>query len=69
MNIKFQYERPETWTVSVSPLMQSYDPTDESGLVGINTSGQKMRADMGESNHAGWDDTEEEITPKSLWDD
>ena len=68
MKLKIRYERPETWTVSVSPLMQTYDPDDESGLAGINTS-TKMRADMGESNESGWDDVEEGITPKSLWDD
>lgn len=69
MKMKYKYERPETWNVSVSPLMQSYDSEDESGLVGINMSGQKMDASMGESNQAGWDDEDNTITPKSLWDD
>lgn len=69
MKMKYKYERPETWTVSVSPLMQSYDPDDESGLVGINMSGQKMDASMGESNESGWDDVEESMTQKSLWED
>lgn len=69
MKLKIRYERPETWTVSVSPLMQTYDSDDESGVAGINTSGQKMDASMGESNQSGWDDVEEGITQKSLWDD
>ena len=69
MKMKYKYERPETWNVSVSPLMQSYDSEDESGLVGINMSGQKMDASMGESNQSGWDDEDNTITPKSLWDD
>lgn len=69
MKLKIRYERPETWTVSVSPLMQTYDSDDESGLAGINTSGQTMDASMGESNQSGWDDVEEGITQKSLWDD
>lgn len=69
MKLKIRYERPETWTVSVSPLMQTYDSNDESGVAGINTSGQKMDASMGESNQSGWDDVEEGITQKSLWDD
>ena len=55
--------------MSVSPLMQTYDPDDESGLAGINTSGQTMDASMGESNQAGWDDVEESMTQKSLWED
>ncbi len=67
MKLKIRYERPETWTVSVSPLMD-YNPEEESGVAGINTS-TKMRADMGESNQSDWDDAEEGITPKSLWDD
>ena len=69
MKLKIRYERPETWTVSVSPLMQTYDSNDESGVAGINTSGQTMDASMGESNQAGWDDVEEGITQKSLWED
>ncbi len=69
MKLKIRYERPETWTVSVSPLMQTYDSNDESGVAGINTSGQTMDASMGESNQSGWDDVEEGITQKSLWDD
>ena len=69
MKLKLRYERPETWTVSVSPLMQTYDPDGESGRAGINTSGQTMDASMGESNQSGWDDVEEGITQKSLWDD
>ena len=69
MKLKYRYERPETWNVSVSPLLQSYDPNDESGLIGINMSGQKMDASMGESNQSGWDDEDNTITPKSLWDD
>lgn len=69
MKTKQRYERPELWTVYFSPLMQTYDPDDESGLVGINMSGQKMDASMGESNQSSWDDVEEGITPKSLWDD
>ena len=68
MKLKIRYERPETWTVTFSPLMDSYDPNTETGTVGINTS-TKMSAEMGESNHADWDDAEEGITPKSLWDD
>lgn len=68
MKMKYKYERPETWTVSISPLMQSYDPETESGTVGINASGPKLDASMGESNQAGWDDEDNTITPKSLWD-
>lgn len=68
MKLKIRYERPETWTVTFSPLMDSYDPNTETGTVGINTS-TLMGAEMGESNQSGWDDTEEGITPKSLWDD
>ena len=68
MKLKIRYERPETWTVTFSPLMDSYDPNTETGTVGINTS-TLMGADMGESNQSGWDDVEEGITQKSLWDD
>ena len=69
MKLKIRYERPETWVVLFSPLMQSYDPETETGTVGINTSGQKMDASMGESNQSGWDDVEESMAQKSLWDD
>ncbi len=68
MKLKIRYERPEIWTVTFSPLMQEYDANGESGMTGINTS-TKMKAEMGESNQSGWDDMEEGITQKSLWDD
>ena len=68
MKLKIRYQRPETWAVSVSPLMQTYNDK-EWGVTGINTSGQTMDASMGESNQSGWDDVEEGITQKSLWDD
>lgn len=69
MKMKLQYEHPETWIVTVSPLMQSYDPNGESGKAGISLSGQTLDASMGESNSAGWDDEENTMTPKNLWED